>query len=541
MKTPFADRSRAPRPRRAHSFTILALPLLVATVIAMTIAWSVAGASSSAGASPRTAATPQPGGTFVVGMQPGEGQFDPVLMDGAAGDVSLISQVLEPLVTLAPDFSVQPALATAWSTPDGGKTWHVTLRGGVEFSNAQSFTSADVLASFDRLRSTTLGSPTAATYADIRSVVADDATHVTFHLKTADSEFMASLTDFHAKMLCRSVTDPMTQLVGTGPFMLKSYAADNAVLTRNPHYWGEDAQTNQLPYFDQVDFVYSSDATAQIAALKAGTLDWVGGLSAAQKQTVDADARLKSATTPTNDCFELQIRCDMGPGKKLAFRQALMAGTDLTALVASAIPGVAVPGNGTLVGPAYAADYLTSTVAQNRAAAKRLLAKAGYGRGITIKLVTQTSGPIPAFATAWKAQMKKIGVTVSIKKVSPSVYYADKGTNTWTKAAFGIVDWGTRAVPSTYFKLALATHATWNYSRWSNAPFDKLTKQIPLTADDVQRGDLYKRAERILQRQVPMINFGVLLGVAGESASVDGVVLAPDWEQTQFSTGYFTK
>jgi hypothetical protein len=38
-----------------------------------------------------------------------------------------------------------------------------------------------------------------------------------------------------------------------------------------------------------------------------------------------------------------------------------------------------------------------------------------------------------------------------------------------------------------------------------------------------------------------MINFGVLLAVAGESANLDGVVLAPDWTQTLFSTGYFTK
>ena len=147
-----------------------------------------------------------------------------------------------------------------------------------------------------------------------------------------------------------------------------------------------------------------------------------------QKKTVDGDADLKTVTTTANDCFELQIRCDVGPGKKLAFRQALMAGTDLKALVGTADPGVALPGSGTLVGPGYKADYLSATVPYDRAKAKRV--------------------------------------------------------------------------------------------------------------DEV---DFVEVGQQILQRSVPMINFGVLLGVAGESVTVDGIAPSPHWEQTVFATGYFTQ
>ena len=64
-----------------------------------------------------------------------------------------------------------------------------------------------------------------------------------------------------------SVTHPMTELVGTGPFMLKSYAAeDRAIVVKNPLYWGQDAQGNQLPYFDEVDFIYSPDIAAAAKA-----------------------------------------------------------------------------------------------------------------------------------------------------------------------------------------------------------------------------------------------------------------------------------
>jgi peptide/nickel transport system substrate-binding protein len=540
---------RKPTPlRRTNSRLAIVVLMVVAAgvllaavaVVAVAVTWGTAGGSGSA--RPSSAGTPQPGGILKVGMQPGEGQYDPVLMDGATGDVILVSQVQEPLVELAQDFSIEPLLATTWSTPDGGKTWKLTLRDGVKFSNGQPFTSADVLYSFDRLRNEELGSPMAKIYANIKSVVADDATHLTFNLKAPDSEFMASLTDFHAKMLCKGVADPMKELVGTGPFTFKSYAArDRAVLVKNPLYWGIDAQGNQLPYFDEVDFIYSPNTAGQIVSLQGGSLNWVGGLSSKQKQTVEGDPNLKTITTLSNLCFELQIRCDVGPGKKLAFRQALMAGTDLKALVDAVDPGVAVPGNGTLVGPGYKADYLSTTVAYDPAKAKKLLAQAGYRKGVKLKLVAETSGLIPAFATAWQGQMKKIGVTVFIKKVSPGVYYGDKGTDTWTKAPFGIVNWDTREAPITYFQLALATHAPWNYSRWSNAQFDKLCTQVPLTTDAAQRAQLYNQAQQILQKNVPMINFGVLLGVAGESANLDGIVLSPHWAHTVFGTGYFTK
>jgi len=231
----------------------------------------------------------------------------------------------------------------------------------------------------------------------------------------------------------------------------------------------------------------------------------------------------------------------VGPGKQLAFRRALMAGADLQSLVDLADPRVAVPGNGTLVGPADTADYLSTTVPYDPAKAKRLLAQAGYRHGVKFKLVAQTADPIPAFATAWKAQLKKIGVNVSVKQVSAEVHYGDKGTDTWHKAPFSIVNWATSAAPITCVQPALTTHASWNYSRWSNAQFDELCKQIPLTTHAAQRGDLYKQAQQILQSEVPMMSFGVLLGVAGESADIDGIVLSPDWAHAVYRTGYFTK
>ena len=540
MNTRSVAESRGSHKGLARTVAIAAVLLLVVAVLALTAACGTSGGGDTS-ASPAAAGAPVAGGVFKVGMQPGNGQYDPVLMAGSVGDIILVCQVQENLVELAQDFTVAPMLATNWDSADG-KYWSFALQEGVTFGNGEPFTSDDVVYSFDRLRSKELGSPMADVYANIKAVVADDPPHVTFQLRKVDSEFPASLTDYRAKMLCKSVADPMKELVGTGPFTLKSYAAeDRAVLVKNPTYWGKAEDGTQLPYLDELDFVYSPDVAGQIEGLQGGSLNWVGGLTSEQKLTVEANTSLKTITTDTNYCYELQIRCDQGAGKDLAVRQAMMAGTDRQAIVDLVAPGVGKAGNGTLVGPAYTAYYSDQQVAFDPAKAKQLLADAGYSGGLKIKLVAQTSEPVPGLATAWQAQMKDIGVDVSIQQVPPDVYYADKGEDNWYQSEFSFVDWGTRAAPITYFQLALIGTAPWNYSRWKNAEFDSIVEQIPQALDETARADLYKQAQAILQDQVPMINFIVNTAVAGESATVDGIALNPDWAHTTFRSAYFTE
>jgi peptide/nickel transport system substrate-binding protein len=517
---------------------VLVLALLV--VLAAAIA-GCGSTSTSSSASPTAAGAIKQGGVLKIGTAPGNVNYDPALFAGAVSDILLQQQIYEKLVTLGQDFSVQPTLATEWDSPDG-KVWTFKLQTGVKFSNGEDFTADDVVYTMDRLRSKKLGSPMADVYANIKSVVATDPATVTFTLKNVDSEFPASLTDYRTLMLCKSVKDPAKEAVGTGPFVLESISAeDRAVLKKNPTYWGKDADGNQLPYLDEVDFVYSPDTAGQISGLQGGSLNWVGGISSEQKLTVESSPDLKTESTETNYCYELQIRVDQGPGKELAFRQALMAGTDRQAIIDLVAPGIAVPGNGTLVGPAYAEYYLDQSVPYDPAKAKQLLADAGFANGVDIKVVAQTADPVPAVATAWQAQMKEIGVNVEIQQVPPDVYYADKGTDNWYQADFSWVDWGTRAAPITYFDLALTSDAPWNYSRWKNPEFDALAEQIPLELDPAKRAELYKQAQSILQDQVPMINFLVNTAVAGQSANVDGVFLAPDYAQSLFRDAHFTE
>jgi peptide/nickel transport system substrate-binding protein len=524
-----------PRRARAGLMVAAALALVVAAV-----ALSGCGNATTGSSSPSPASTSiKMGGVLKVGQQPGNGGLDPVLHSDNVADIMVQEQILEKLVDLDPGFKVVPRLAKEWSSTDN-KVWKFTLQEGVSFSNGDPFTADDVVYSMSRLRSKKLGSPMADIFANVVDVTADDPTHVTFTLKKADSEFPSTLTDYRCLMLDKNIKDPNKQAVGTGPFTLESQSLeDRSVLKKNPNYWAKDEQGNQLPYLDEIDFIYSPEKSAQIQGLLGGQLQWVGGLTSEQKQTVEGNAGFQILSSKTNYCFELQIRCDQGPGADLKFRQALWAGTDRQAIVDLAAPGVADPGNGTLVGPAYSQYYLAEAVPYDVNKAKQLLSESSYN-GEAIKLVAQTIDLVPAMATVWQQQMKAIGVNVQIQEVTPDVFYADKGTDNWYKADFCIVDWGSRATPVTYFQLALTSAAPWNYSRWKNAQFDAISAQIPTESDLTKRSDLYKQAQQILMDEVPMINFLVTEGLAAQPDNVAGITLLPDWSQTLFTTAHYT-
>ena len=136
--------------------------------------------------------------------------------------------------------------------------------------------------------------------------------------------------------------------------------------------------------------------------------------------------------------------------------------------------------------------------------------------------------------------MSKIGVQVDIQVVPSDVYYGE-GDQSWLKADFGITDWGSRATPVTYFKLAYMGDSQWNESHWSDAQFDQVARQVDKEMDRAKRAALYRQAQQILIDRGPVIVTYFEKAVAGLSAKLEGVTLASDWARTRFTGAYFAK
>ena len=65
-----------------------------------------------------------------------------------------------------------------------------------------------------------------------------------------------------------------TDLVGTGPFELVEWQVnDHLTLERNEDYWRTDADGNQLPYLDELEFRPVIEQQQRINGLKSGEID----------------------------------------------------------------------------------------------------------------------------------------------------------------------------------------------------------------------------------------------------------------------------
>ncbi|MGA2614089.1 MAG: ABC transporter substrate-binding protein [Spirochaetia bacterium] len=485
-------------------------------------------------------AAPTPGGVLKIGSQP-VSNLDPHFATSIA-DITLLEQIYQHLTYIDPSNRAVSDLATKWQSADG-KVWVFTIRQDAKFSTGQPVTVDDVIASFNRLRDPKVGSPAASLFKGIQDIKALDASRVQFTLSDTNPEFASDVGDYHACIIPASSKDPGKERIGSGPFMIDSYAPeDRVVLKKNPYFTQKDAGGQALPYLDEIDIIFSPDQGGQVEALRGGQLNYVAGLSAQAADAVKKDPQTKVITNTSNMHWVLHMRSDKGHvAADPKVRQALKLGTDFQAIVDQVRPGLASIGSGfTPVGPAFADYYLDKAPKVDIARAKKLLADAGYPNGLKITLATQNQLDVIPIATVWKEQMAQIGVQVDIQIVPSDVYYGN-GEQSWLVADFGITDWGTRATPVTYFKLAYTSDAQWNESHWSDAQFDEITRRVDKEMDKAKRVALYKQAQQILIDRGPAIVPYFEKAVAGLSADLQGVVLTSDWPRTRFTSAYFSK
>src|SRR5437868_6612562 len=129
-------------PRISRSFVL-------STFLLSTLLLSVATTMALFATTPALAQTK--GGTLIYSTVAGPASLDPY-MAGSLIELEVIHEIFETLVAMDENYNARPMLASRVDISNEAKTFTFSLRKGVRFSNGQEMTSADVLASFERLK-----------------------------------------------------------------------------------------------------------------------------------------------------------------------------------------------------------------------------------------------------------------------------------------------------------------------------------------------------------------------------------------------------
>lgn len=389
----------------------------------------VVGLLSACTGSPTPSASGRPDNTAMVLAQATEpASLNPLAGYAPNGAAKIFNGLLEHQA----NGNLEPMLAKALPVPAAdGRSWTITVRGGVKFSNGAPFGAADVVATYRALLDPVVASPLRARYAMLTGVDQVGTDTVRFDLAYPYAPFPNLLVLGILPGTALATPTPVSQStmdtkpIGTGPYLLSSWVKGKyLVLAANPGYFGGPPKVKKVT----VEFIPDDATRTQL--LRAGKLDGAPvaptqatgfGKSDAFSVLVDASADLRAVALPAH-----------GPVTGDAtIRTALNLAVDRTGLVSGPLAGQGVAAITPV--PTVLPEFIEPDLilAHDPTKAQNLLQQAGWTAGPTgvrtrngvpaaVTLDYPTGDTLDArLATAFVAAAKTIGITVTATAVPP--------------------------------------------------------------------------------------------------------------------------
>jgi peptide/nickel transport system substrate-binding protein len=466
------------------------------------------------------------GATIKVGVVTPAAQINPLTIADQGG-LDMLGQVGEYLCFSNQHLTLQPALATSWSSNSSADVWTFKIRKGVTFHDGQPLTADDVVYTLQLHSNPKNGGNALSALGGVlvpSGVKKVDDFTVEFHLEAPNGNFPYLVSsDAYNLIILPKGFDPgkfQSKWPGTGAFQYKSYTPkQGASFVRNEKYWGKKA----LPA--GTEFTFYDTQTPMVLALTSGTIDVVGQFAVTGgEQLLNGGfnvTKLKSAAHR-----ELSMRCDQAPFTDPRVRQAIALTLDRPAIVQALFKGFADLGNDSPFAPVYPSTNTTVPQrAKDIAKAKSLMSAAGHSAGFKTQLIGNDTLEIPQYAQIVAEGAKAIGVNITVKTESSGIYYgkATFGNSDWLDATMSLVDYGHRSVPNVYLTAPLQTinakkgTGSWNAAHFNNSDFDKLSAQYIATADLSTQRKIAGQIETLLLNQTPII-FGYFYNYLSASA-----------------------
>lgn len=255
-------------------------PLRLLTAIGAATVLSVAAACSGGGSNgggDGPTGDPVSGGTARIIQTNEPRSLDPALMGNSWASAALLGNALYgTLMINDPETNeLEFKIAESFESEDGGETFTLVIREGVEFSDGTPFTAEAVAYNWERTKDPETGSPDIPQAALIESTeVIDDRTLEVTLVEPVPSFAQAVLTtslNWVAKPEALEGTQEEidSNPIGAGPFTLVNWARQDVVrLERNDSYWEES-----LPYLDEIEIRTITERDQRVNTVTSGGAD----------------------------------------------------------------------------------------------------------------------------------------------------------------------------------------------------------------------------------------------------------------------------
>ena len=293
-------------------------------------------------------------------------------------------------------------------------------------------------------------------------------------------------------------------IVCNGPFLLKfRRIRDRIRLVKNPTYWDHDNVR-----LDVIDALAVKSTTTMLNLYLTNQADWIPTVPIEVIPELQERPQHDFHSAPYLGNYYYLVNTKDPAMKDVRVRRALNLTMNKKDIVEKVARAGQVPARSMV--PEKISEYIDYKPqfcgAYNPAAARKLLAEAGYpeGRGFPkIEILYNTSEAHQTIAELIQHQWKtELGIDVGLQNQEWSDYLAKRRQGEYQLARAGWI--GDYVDPNTFLEM-FTSASPMNQTGWANAEFDRLIELAQEEPDEARRLAFFGQAERILMDELPVI------------------------------------
>jgi len=439
-------------------------------------------------------------------------QFETASLDPAmwptTNDGQLIDCINEGLVAFKPGtFDVVNCLAETFEAADDNLAFTFKLKEGIQFHGGYGeVTAEDVKFSFERIAGLTkpkVESPYQGDWAALKEVkVTDTYSGVIVMSKPYSPLLRTTLPAGAGKIISKKAVEERgdvygTSPIGTGPYEFVSWKPkDRTILRKFADYGGANSDYAAPAVFDEIVNIFINEDTTAANAIQAGDINY-GSLGEATVAQIKGAGLSITEQASLNYTF-LAIAVNNAPLDDLNVRKAVREAIDAQGIIDAVYDGkhtrarAIIPEN---MGLGYWAD--APAYGPDPVKAREYLAASGK-TDIALKLTTTTTETDKAAAEIIQANLKEIGITVTIDLQDSATFYEIPG-NGGGGPDRQLVYSGFTSLPDPSWSIIWFTKdqiGLWNFTDWASPTFQANFEKGEIEFDEAVRTQIYIDMQR---------------------------------------------
>ena len=459
--------------------------------------------------------------TVRIGNQGDSLSMDPHSLSESV-QLSVTSNVYEPLVGRSQTLALAPALATSWKQTSP-TVWRFELRKGVKFHDGTPFTADDVL--FSLARAASEGSDMKSYVNEIKEVrkvsdhvveietkapfpILPDALSVVYVMSKKWSQDNQAMTPVDRRKGIENAASFRAN--GTGPYRLRERQPNvKTTFVRDGNYWGK-IEGNVV----NVEFTPIGNDATRVAALLSGQVDVIDPVPLQDIARINASGKAKVMQGPELRTIFLgmdQKRDELlysnvkgkNPFKDKRVRQAFYQAIDINGIQRTVMRGASTP-TATMIGPGINGfdPAINVRMPYDVEAAKKLLTQAGYPNGFEVSMNCPNDRYVNdgKICQAVAANLSRINVKVNLQVETKGTYFPKilrRDTSFYMLGWTAVTYDAHNALNALLRCVDEKGSGQFNLGAYCNPKVDELTAMIQSETDKPKRDAMIKEAFKI--------------------------------------------